>query len=99
MNPLDRIRPTTVWRSLQNSTLARDTVTTTAWNFLGRAVGFLTPIFLSAWFGISSETDAFFFGYGLIVFIAGIFPPSIENMTVPYIAEIRVTSAKEWLRS
>lgn len=89
MNPFDLLRASATWRGLRHSALVRDTVTTTGWNFLGRAVGFLIPIFLAAWFGVSSETDAFFFAYGLIIFAASIFAPAVENMSVPYIAEIR----------
>jgi len=66
-----------------------DTVTTTGWSTLGKAVGFLIPIFIAAWFGITSETDAFFFAYGLILFLSGIFAPVVESIIVPYIAEAR----------
>ncbi|MDP8235279.1 MAG: lipid II flippase MurJ [Candidatus Erginobacter occultus] len=89
MSPPGILRFSAAWKRLRNSALAWDTLTTSAWNLFGRGVGFLIPFFLAAWFGISSQTDAFFFGYGLIVFIAGIFAPAIEVMTVPYIAEIR----------
>jgi len=62
---------------------------TTCWNTLGRGVGLLIPFFIAAWFGVSGETDAFFFTYGLIFFLSDIFATVIETIIVPYIAEIR----------
>ena len=70
--------------------LVQDTVTTTIWSTIGKAVGFLIPFFIAAWFGVSTETDAFFFAYGLILFLSGIFAPVVESVIVPYIAEARV---------
>jgi len=69
--------------------LVRDTVNTTVLSTVGKTVGFLVPFFIAAWFGVSSETDAFFFAYGLILFLAGIFAPVVESVIVPYIAEAR----------
>jgi len=69
--------------------LVWDTITTTGWSAAGRAVGFFVPFFIAAWFGVSAETDAFFFAYGLILFFSGIFAPVIQSVVVPYIAEAR----------
>jgi putative peptidoglycan lipid II flippase len=69
--------------------LVRDTITTTFWSTLGKGAGFLIPFFIAAWFGVTAETDAFFFVYGLIIFLAGIFASAVESVIVPYIAEIR----------
>ena len=69
--------------------LVQDTVKTTIWSTAGKAVGFLIPFFIAAWFGVSKETDAFFFAYGLILFFSAIFAPVVENAVVPYIAEAR----------
>ncbi|HIJ53334.1 MAG TPA: hypothetical protein HPP66_09295 [Planctomycetes bacterium] len=72
--------------------LVRDTIKTTIWSTVGKAAGFLIPFFIAAWFGISSETDAFFFAYGLILFLSGIFAPVVESVIVPYIAEARTNN-------
>ena len=72
--------------------LVRDTIKTTIWSTVGKAAGFLIPFFIAAWFGVSSETDAFFFAYGLILFLSGIFAPVVESVIVPYIAEARTNN-------
>lgn len=72
--------------------LVRDTIKTTIWSTIGKSVGFLIPFFIAAWFGTSSETDAFFFAYGLILFLSGIFAPVVESVIVPYIAEARANN-------
>lgn len=69
--------------------LVRDTIKTTICSTVGKAIGFLIPFFIAAWFGVSEETDAFFFAYGLILFLSGIFAPVVESVIVPYIAEAR----------
>ncbi len=74
---------------IRSRTLVWDTITTTLWSTLGKAVGFLIPFFLAAWFGVSAETDAFFFAYALILFLAEIFSIVVERVIVPYIAELR----------
>ena len=74
---------------LRSRPLIRDTLTTTAWSTAGKSVGFLIPFFIAAWFGVSGGTDAFFFSYGIILFLANIFAPVVEYVIVPYIAEAR----------
>ncbi len=69
--------------------LVRDTITTTIFSTIGKGIAFLIPFFIAAWFGVTSGTDAFFFAYGLILFLSGIFAPVIESIIVPYIAEAR----------
>lgn len=66
-----------------------DTITTTFWSTLGKIIGFLVPFFIAAWFGVTAETDAFFFVYGLVLFLGGIFASTAESAIVSYIAEIR----------
>jgi len=78
--------------NLYKRPLVRDTIKTTIWSTLGKAAGFLIPFFIAAWFGVSSETDAFFFAYGLILFLSGIFAPVVESVIVPYIAEARTNN-------
>lgn len=77
------------WMEIRSRALVWDTITTTFWSTLGRGVGFLIPFFIAAWFGVSSETDGFFFAYSLILFLAGIFATVVQSIVVPYIAEAR----------
>ena len=77
------------WGYLRGRPLVWDTITTTIWSTLGKALGFLVPFFIAAWFGVSGQTDAFFFAYGLIIFLATIFSPVVESIIVPFIAEFR----------
>ena len=74
---------------IRSRVLVWDTITTAFWSALGRGVGFLIPFFVAAWFGVSSETDGFFFSYSLILFLSGVFATVVQNIIVPYIAEIR----------
>ncbi len=78
-----------LWSKLRSRPLIWDTITTTGWSTFGRGVGFLVPFFIAAWFGVTAETDAFFFVYGLILFMGGIFATVIESVIVPYISELR----------
>lgn len=66
-----------------------DTATTTLLSTIGNGVGFLIPLFIARWFGITSDTDAFFFSYGLILFFSMTVAPVVESVIVPYIAEAR----------
>ncbi len=75
-------------RPLGSRPIVRDTVVTTATSTVGRAIGFLIPILVGFWFGVSTQTDAFFFAYGLVLLLAGVFAPVIESVLVPFIAEI-----------
>lgn len=70
--------------------LFKDTITTTIWSTIGKAGGFMIPFFIATWFGTNKETDAFFFTYGLILFLAGIFAPVVENVIVPYLMEFKI---------
>lgn len=78
------------WNVSSSRPLVRDTVTTTIWSTLGKSIGFLIPFFIAAWFGITNETDAFFFGYSLVMLLVTIFSPVVESIIVPYIVETRV---------
>jgi putative peptidoglycan lipid II flippase len=75
---------------LRTRPLIWDTITTTVLSSLGKAAGFLIPFFIAAWFGVSAETDAFFFAYGLVIFLATIFSPVVETIMVPFIVDIRL---------
>jgi len=72
---------------LHSRPLVWDTITTTFFSTIGKAVGFLVPFFIAAWFGITSKTDAFFFAYGVIFFLSGIFASAVESVIVPYVSE------------
>jgi putative peptidoglycan lipid II flippase len=63
-----------------------DAVSTTGLSLIGKSAGFLVPFFIASWFGVNPTTDAFFFAYGAILFLAGIFGPVLE-VIVPYVAE------------
>lgn len=78
-----------VWSQVHSRPLIRDTIAVTLLSTIGKGVGFLIPFFIAAWFGVTSQTDAFFFAYGLILFLSGIFAPAVESIIVPYIAEAR----------
>lgn len=69
--------------------MVRDAITTTVLSTLGKAIGFLIPFFIAAWFGVTGETDAFFFGYSVIMLFVVIFAPVAESIIVPFIAEAR----------
>ena len=49
----------------------------------------MIPFFLAAWFGVSGKTDAFFFVYGIVLFLSGMLAPVLEGVIVPFIAEGR----------
>lgn len=80
-----------MWWRLRGQPVVWDTVTTTIYSTIGRGTGLLVPFFVAAWFGTSSETDAFFFAYGLVLFLSTMFAPVVESVVVPYVAEIRAT--------
>lgn len=77
------------WAYLRSRPLVWDTITTTILSTFGKGAGFLMPFFVAVWFGATAETDAFFYAYGLIVFMAVIFSPVVESLIVPFIAEAR----------
>lgn len=66
-----------------------DTITTTLLSTIGNGVGLLIPFFIALWFGATSDTDALFFSYGLILFFSLTVAPVVESVIVPYIAEAR----------
>ena len=72
--------------------LMKDTLKTTVLSVLAKAIGFLVPFLIAVWFGITAETDAFFFSYALILFIITIFAPTIKIVLVPFLTEIKKSS-------
>lgn len=78
-----------MWRKLYNSELVRDSVITTMWSTLSKGVGLLIPFFIAAWFGVTPETDVFFFAYAVIIYLTAVLSVSIEGNIVPFIASIK----------
>jgi len=72
----------------QRKPLVWDTISTTFLSTVGKGVGFLVPFFIAAWFGVSQKTDAFFFAYGLALFLANVFSNVLASITVPFFAEM-----------
>jgi putative peptidoglycan lipid II flippase len=90
----NRIRMTTnrisrLLSQLKSRPIVRDTLITTFFATSGKGIGFLIPFFIAAWYGVDKNTDAFFFAYGLIIFLAMIFSPVMESIIIPFIAEKR----------
>jgi putative peptidoglycan lipid II flippase len=56
-------------------------------NVIARTIGLLIPLFIARWYGVSKETDAFFFAYSIVLFVTGIFSTVAEAVIVPFIAE------------
>lgn len=75
-------------RRLCRHPLFRDTLSTTFWASLGKGVGFLIPLFIAAWFGADSRTDAFFFCFTAVFMLANIVGRVIESVIVPFVAEV-----------
>jgi len=80
---------TNVFTSLRDNPIISDTLWVTTLSTIAKGVGFLIPFFIAAWFGICPETDAFFFAYGLVLYLAGVLAPVVESVIVPFIAEIK----------
>lgn len=72
-----------------------DTALTSFMATIGRGAGFAVPFFVAAWFGVNEDTDAFFYVYGLILLLAGIFNPIVQSVIVPFIAEIKAKNEAE----
>ncbi len=72
--------------SLYSNPVMKASVVTTIFSTFGKGVGFLIPFFIAIWFGVTKETDVFFFSYGIVLFFSSILGPVVENVIVPYIA-------------
>jgi len=81
-----------LWLKLRTRPLIWDTFTTSGWNAVGRGVGFLIPFFVAAWFGVTAETDAFFYAYGVILIFTGILYSVVGSVIIPYIAEAKANN-------
>ena len=92
VNKNEKMSLKNAWLWVRAKPLLWDAITTTGWSSLGKGVGFLIPFFIAAWFGVSFETDAFFFAYGMILFLSHISSLVVERLIVPYIVETRARS-------
>lgn len=76
------------------STFKKNILTNTFFNLLGKGAGFFIPFVISWLFGVSSETDGFFYAYGLILFITNMFAIVLESIIVPFVVERRCDKEK-----
>lgn len=65
----------------------RQFILTPLFAFTGRVGGMIIPFVIAYFFGAGSSTDAFFFAYGIVFFIYGLFQQVFESMLLPYLAE------------
>ncbi len=72
----------------------RDTFNITGWSLLGKGLGFVIPFLIARWFGVTSETDAFYFSYNVVLYFATVFAPSAESLMVPFVSEKIIKNEK-----
>jgi putative peptidoglycan lipid II flippase len=73
--------------NVRKSRKIKDMLRITIYGTIGKVGGLIIPLLIATWFGVSSETDAFLFVYGIAIFITTIFTPSLEKIPVSYIVE------------
>jgi len=78
-----------------NKPILKDTINITILRTFARALGAMIPFFIAAWFGVSSQTDAFFFVYGIVIFFTSIFSSVLESFIVPFIAEFKAKNTED----
>ena len=78
--------------------IIKDTLITTILGIAGRSAGLLIPFFVSAWFGISEDTDTFFFALGILVFFSGVFAWAVESVIVPFVAKLRYEGQEQVIK-
>lgn len=64
-------------------TLIKDTIVSSIGTIIGGLFSFAVPVLIAVWFGLSSETDAFFLAYGVTLFFVNVFSVVVENVIVP----------------
>ena len=74
-------------RKLLNKDLLKQTLKLSAISMLANFLGFLIPSLIAWQFGISRDTDNFFFSYGLITFASTIFTAALRSSIVPFLTE------------
>ncbi len=73
----------------QKSALGKDVLVTSFLSTVGRSLGLFIPLFIGAWFGTTSTTDAFFLAYGLLLFLTTMIGNIFETVVVPYVTDLR----------
>jgi putative peptidoglycan lipid II flippase len=72
-----------------------DTFAVSVWSVIGKSAGFLIPFFIAVIFGVTAETDVFFFVYGILLFFTGVFAGTVESVIVPFVSDIRAKDEKD----
>jgi len=67
--------------------LLKQTLKLSAVSMLANFLGFLIPSLIAWQFGISKDTDNFFFSYGIITFASTIFTAALRSSIVPFLTE------------
>ncbi len=75
----------------------KDSFYTTIFTVIGKAVGYLIPFFIAAWFGVNENIDVFFYSYGVMFFLTMIFSNSVENIIVPIVSDHKHNYSNEKL--
>ncbi len=73
----------------------QDTIIVTVLGIIGRSAGLIIPFVISACFGITKETDSFFFVLSILVFFSGVFAWAIEAVIVPFVVRLKDVDSKE----
>ncbi|GEM_PF-507611 len=68
----------------------RSIVTITVLSSIGKAIGFIVPFLVAAWYGADKTTDAVFFAYGFVLTITWFIAPVFESVIVPVLVERRL---------
>ncbi|MCF0075127.1 polysaccharide biosynthesis C-terminal domain-containing protein [Dyadobacter sp. CY261] len=77
----------TAWSSITKNPLLLKTARLSVITVFANMLAFLVPIYIANIFGISKETDNFFFSYGLITFGSIIFSNAVSSTLVPFLKE------------
>lgn len=64
-------------------------MTITVLSSIGKAIGFIVPFLVAAWYGVDKTTDAVFFAYGFVLTITWFIAPVFESVIVPALVERR----------
>lgn len=54
---------------------------------IGRSGGMIVPFFIAHFYGVTEQTDAFFFASGIVMFLWGVFQQVFETVLLPFHAE------------
>lgn len=79
----------TKWKEQIAPPILKDTFWISLFTLIGKAAGFIIPVFLAQCFGVGRQTDVFFYLYGVVLFLGGIFVPLMDSVVVPFVAEMK----------